>query len=67
MLDINQIDISNIVENWLIDFNELIQKTKNKNSTKDFSRVFHKDSHWRDLVAFTWQIITFSDIQNLGL
>ena len=65
MLDINQIDISNIVENWLIEFNEIIQKTKNKNSTKDFSRLFHKDSHWRDLVAFTWQIITFSDIQNI--
>ena len=63
MLDINQIDISNIVENWLIDFNEIIQNSKSiddKKITKNFSKAFHKNSHWRDLIALTWEIITYS-------
>ena len=50
MLDINQIDISNIVENWLTDFNEIIEKSKinnNRNSNPDLSKSFHQDSHWR--------------------
>ena len=68
MLDINQIDISNIVENWLIDFNEIIQNSKSiddKKITKIFFKAFHKNSHWRDLIALTWEIITYSDIENI--
>tara|TARA_B100002052_G_scaffold34964_1_gene26975 strand:- start:86 stop:1879 length:1794 start_codon:yes stop_codon:yes gene_type:complete len=68
LLDINQIDISNIVENWLIDFNEIIQNSKSiddKKITKIFSKAFHKNSHWRDLIALTWEIITYSDIENI--
>ena len=68
MLDINQIDISNIVENWLIDFNEIIEKSKiknNRNSNPDLSKSFHQDSHWRDLISFTWDIITYSQIRNI--
>ena len=34
MLDINQIDISNIVENWLIDFNYIIQNSKSIDDKK---------------------------------
>ncbi len=66
MLDINQIDISNVVENWLEDFNQIIEKSKIKNnesSTPYFSKIFHKDSHWRDLISFTWDIITYSQIK----
>ena len=65
MLDINQIDITNIVENWLANFNETLEKAKNakeKNFKIDLSYLFHKESHWRDLISFTCEIITFSEI-----
>ncbi len=68
MLDINQIDITNIVENWLANFNETLEKAKNvngKNFKIDLSNLFHKESHWRDLISFTWEIITFSEIKNI--
>ena len=68
MLDTNQIDILNIVENWLNDFNQIIEKYKilnENNSDLNLSSVFHEDSHWRDLVSFTFDIITFSKIKNI--
>ena len=68
MLDTNQIDISNILENWLNDFNQIIEESKiiNKNNYDlNLSNVFHEESHWRDLVSFTWDIITFSKIKNI--
>ena len=63
MLDTNQIDILNIVENWLNDFNQIIEKYKilnENNSDLNLSSVFHEDSHWRDILALTWKIQTVS-------
>ena len=61
MLDFNNIDIENIARNWFTDFNDLISSNQ---SLEHALNIFHKDSHWRDLVSLTGDIITFSEIKN---
>ena len=61
MLDFNNIDIENIARNWFTDFNDLILKNQ---SLEDALNIFHEESHWRDLVSLTGDIITFSEIKN---
>ena len=46
---------------WLSDFENLIV-------TADFIKlknIFHKDCHWRDILAFTWHIKTFTGIKSI--
>ena len=60
MLDFNNIDVENIARNWFTDFNDLISKNQ---SLEDALNIFHEESHWRDLVSLTGDIITFSEIK----
>ena len=61
MLDFNNIDIENIARNWFTDFNDLISSNQ---SLEHALNIFHEDSHWRDLVSLTGDIITFSEIKS---
>lgn len=41
---------------WLADFDAAVQA----NDAAAAAALFHPESHWRDLVAFTWHILTFN-------
>jgi putative flavoprotein involved in K+ transport len=61
LLDNQIINIRSEVDNWLKSFNESILQQKNKDeSIKILSNLFFEDSHWRDILAFTWKIQTVS-------
>ena len=46
---------------WLSDFEEVIESSE----FERLDALFCEDSHWRDLVAFTWDIRTTSGIKNI--
>ena len=64
MLDFNNIDIENIARNWFTDFNDLISSNQ---SLEHALNIFHEESHWRDLVSFTGDIITSVSYTHLTL
>lgn len=56
MPDASEISISAVIENWLTAF----QKTITDGDAEQIGNLFHDDCHWRDVLAFTWQIQTLS-------
>ena len=56
MLIENKKNFNNLVTEWLLNFEE---KLINPNQ-KELYKLFKNDSHWRDLLAFTWHIKTYS-------
>ena len=64
MLHFNHTDISNITKNWFLDFNEFMSKQNLNNEPDNYcSKLFHNESHWRDLIAITGDIITYSGVK----
>ncbi len=59
MLDFNNLDLLNICDNWFLNFNDSIKENRiNQNG------IFHQESHWRDFVSLTGDIITYSGLKN---
>ena len=61
MLDVTDTDLTMRVDEWLADF-------ENALSGADFeglASLFHADSFWRDVLAFTWQITTVRGVRNI--
>ena len=48
--------IAATVENWLEQFERALAETDDAN----LRALFHADSHWRDLLALTWGIVTIA-------
>ena len=66
MLDSNIVNIRNEVDNWLLSFNEAISDKNSKTvSIENLNKLFFENSHWRDILALTWQIQTTSGKQNI--
>ena len=55
MLDFNNLDFSNICENWFLNFNDFLKDDK-----FNYDNLFYSESHWRDFVSITGDIITFT-------
>jgi putative flavoprotein involved in K+ transport len=55
-LDLSTVEFHKAVEAWLSAF----ERAATANDIEALGRLFAEDSHWRDLVAFTWHIRTFS-------
>ena len=66
MLDTHIVNIRNEVDNWLLSFNEAISDKNSKtDSIENLNKLFFENSHWRDILALTWQIQTTSGKQNI--
>ena len=61
MLDFNNLDFSNICENWFLNFNDFLKDDK-----FNYDNLFYSESHWRDFVSITGDIITFTGIKNFN-
>lgn len=55
-MDTLETTLSGAVENWLTDFGAALSA----GDATALAALFHPDSHWRDLLAFTWHISTVS-------
>ena len=61
MLDNHNVDITNQIDEWLINFNQAISSKANKEIAIELlDQLFLDDCHWRDLLALTWKIQTLS-------
>ena len=61
MLDNHNEDITNQIDEWLINFNQAISSKANKETAIELlDQLFLDDCHWRDLLALTWKIQTLS-------
>ena len=59
-------NISEEVRSWLLNFNKAIVNKNNRDfSIKLLKDLFFDDSHWRDILALTWKIQTFSGSKNI--
>ena len=59
-------NISEEVRSWLLNFNKAIVNKNNRDfSIKLLKDLFFEDSHWRDILALTWKIQTFSGSKNI--
>ncbi|MDC0548289.1 NAD(P)/FAD-dependent oxidoreductase [Alphaproteobacteria bacterium] len=66
MLDSHIVNIRNEVDNWILSFNEAISNKNSKTvSIENLNKLFFENSHWRDILALTWQIQTTSGKQNI--
>jgi cation diffusion facilitator CzcD-associated flavoprotein CzcO len=66
LLDSHIVNIRNEVDNWLLSFNEAISDKNSKtDSIENLNKLFFENSHWRDILALTWQIETTSGKQNI--
>ena len=66
MLDNHVTNISEEVSSWLFNFNEALSDRNNRDfSIKVLKDLFFDDSHWRDILALTWKIQTFSGSKNI--
>ena len=66
LLDTHIVNIRNEVDNWLLSFNEAIsEKISKTDSIENLNKLFFENSHWRDILALTWQIQTTSGKQNI--
>ena len=66
MLDSHIVNIRNEVDNWLLSFNQAISDKNSKtDSIENLNKLFFENSHWRDILALTWQIQTTSGKQNI--
>src|SRR5689334_9633681 len=50
--------IATIVETWLVQFERALAAGDDER----FEMLFHRDSHWRDLLAFTWHLRTVDGV-----
>jgi putative flavoprotein involved in K+ transport len=67
LLDNHVTNISEEVRSWLLNFNKAISNRNNRDfSTKLLKDLFFDDSHWRDILALTWKIQTFSGSENIS-
>lgn len=61
LLDNHIVDITNQIDEWLINFNQAISSKANKEIAIELlDQLFLDDCHWRDLLALTWKIQTLS-------
>ena len=66
MLDNHIINITNQIDEWLINFNQAISSKANKETAIELlDELFLDDCHWRDLLALTWKIQTLSGKNNV--
>jgi len=66
LLDSHIVNIRNEVDNWIFSFNEAISDKNSKtDSIENLNKLFFENSHWRDILALTWQIQTTSGKQNI--
>ena len=66
MLDNHNVDITNQIDEWLINFNQAISSKANKETAIELlDELFLDDCHWRDLLALTWKIQTLSGKNNV--
>jgi cation diffusion facilitator CzcD-associated flavoprotein CzcO len=54
-------NIITLVENWLARFERALAQT----DELALETLFHPDSYWRDVLALTWQIRTFSGLDSV--
>jgi cation diffusion facilitator CzcD-associated flavoprotein CzcO len=54
MLDVTTKDLTMRVDEWLADFEHALSDP----DPEGLASVFHTDSYWRDVLAFTWMITT---------
>ena len=65
MLDSHIVNIRNEVDNWLLSFNEAISDKNSKtDSIENLNKLFFENSHWRDILALTWQIACVEKVQS---
>ena len=50
-----------IIQNWVSCFEEALARK----DVPALSRLFESDCYWRDLVAFTWNIVVFEGLTRL--
>ena len=66
MLDNHITNITNQIDEWLINFNHAISSKANKETAIELlDELFLDDCHWRDLLALTWKIQTLSGKNNV--
>ncbi|MDC1280943.1 NAD(P)/FAD-dependent oxidoreductase, partial [bacterium] len=66
MLDNHITNITNQIDEWLINFNQAISSKANKETAIELlDELFLDDCHWRDLLALTWKIQTLSGKNNV--
>ena len=66
MLDNHITNITNQIDEWLINFNQAISSKANKEIAIELlDELFLDDCHWRDLLALTWKIQTLSGKNNV--
>ena len=56
-------DVVKIVESWITHFNSAIQSA----DSKQISRLFIDDSHWREVLSVSWFISTTSGNEQIGV
>ena len=61
MLDVMEESPLGAVNRWLADFEKAISGS----DLTSVENLFHQDSHWRDLLAFTWHVKTVSGAANI--
>ncbi len=50
-----------VAESWLTEFEQAIERS----DPSSFERLFCDDSHWRDLLALSWDVTTVSGADNI--
>jgi len=66
LLDNHITNITNQIDEWLINFNQAISSKANKETAIELlDELFLDDCHWRDLLALTWKIQTLSGKNNV--
>ena len=54
MLDLANTNVNALVDQWLADFEQALTQT----NESALASLFHDDSFWRDVLAFTWSLTT---------
>ena len=62
MLDVADKDLTMLVNEWLADFEDALSAA----DAEGLASIFHADSYWRDVLAFTWLITTVRGAENLA-
>lgn len=62
MLDVAETDLTMRVDEWLADFEVALSAA----DAEGLASIFHADSYWRDVLAFTWLITTVRGAENVA-
>lgn len=62
MLDVIDEDLTTRVDKWLSDFESVLSSA----DAEGLASIFHADSYWRDVLAFTWLITTVRGAENVA-